>query len=243
MPEKIDRFDGKYRFLSNFADSRVVYGHVDYKNAEAAFQAQKTMDMAERERIAGMSPGEAKRAGRRVSLRSDWEDIKRTEMARVVAAKFRQDGGMAKLLLDTGSAELVEGNTWNDMFWGVCRGKGENWLGRILMALRQAMRDEQAGPGQTFRVRMKSIYAGPDTYGALVTLYGTDADTSEAKSFLEDALRRYKKSLVLGSTDPAYNTKSWDDATPVKQALEDMYEKTGVSYRIGAVVLTGELAV
>lgn len=243
MSEKIDRFDGKYRFLSNFADCRVVYGRVDYKNAEAAFQAQKTLDMDERERIAEMDPGQAKRAGRRVSLRHDWEDVKRAEMARIVAAKFRQDGDLARLLLETGSAELVEGNTWNDTFWGVCRGKGQNWLGRILMALRQEMLEEQAGPSQTFHVRIKSIYAGPDTYRGLVTLYGTDARTCKAKTVLEEYLKKYKKSAVLGSTDPTYSTKTWDDATPAKQALEHMREETGVNYRLGAVVLTGELAV
>lgn len=243
MADKIDRFDGKYRFLSNFADCRVVYGRVDYKNAEAAFQAQKTLDVDGRERIAEMDPGQAKRAGRRVKLRPDWEDVKCAEMARIVAAKFRQDGDLARLLLDTGNAELIEGNTWNDTFWGVCRGEGQNWLGRILMALRQDMLQEQTGPGQTFRVRIKSIYAGPDAYGALVTLYGTDGDTCSAKRLLEERLAEYKKALILGSMSTEYTAKTWDEATPVKQALEDMREKTGISYRIGAVVMTGELAV
>lgn len=243
MPETISRFDGQHRFLSNFADCRVTYGKIDYKNAEAAFQAQKTLDVDERERIAGMAPGEAKRAGRRVALRPDWEDVKRTAMARIVSAKFRQDGNMARLLLATGNAELVEGNTWNDTFWGVCNGKGQNWLGRILMALRQDMLQDQAGPSQTFHVRLRSIWGGVDMSGALVTLYGKDGDTDAAKKFLETALKKYKRDVVLGSTSPGYSDKTWDEATPIKQALEDMQDATGVRYRIGAVELTGEIAV
>lgn len=243
MHDAISRFDGQYRFLSNFADCRVVYGRVDYKNAEAAFQAQKTMDAGERERIARMAPGEAKRAGRRVALRPDWEDVKRTEMAHIVAAKFRQDGDLARLLLGTGGAELIEGNAWHDTFWGVCNGKGQNWLGRILMALRQDMLREQAGPSQTFQVRLKGIHAGTDMSCALVTLYGTDGDTCAAKKLLEERLAEYKKALILGPMSTEYTAKTWNEATPIKQALEDMREKTGVNYRIGAIVITGKIVI
>ena len=45
-------------------------------------------------------------------------------------------------LLDTGNAELQEGNNWGDRYWGVDlkTGYGENRLGRIIMKVRWASR-------------------------------------------------------------------------------------------------------
>jgi hypothetical protein len=43
------------------------------------------------------------------------------------------------LLLATGDAELIEGNVWNDVFWGVCNGIGKNWLGKLLMQVREVL--------------------------------------------------------------------------------------------------------
>ena len=43
---------------------------------------------------------------------------------------------MRKKLIATCQAPLVEGNHWGDIFWGVCDGKGENNLGKLLMETR-----------------------------------------------------------------------------------------------------------
>lgn len=40
----------------------------------------------------------------------------------------------------TGDAELIEGNNWGDTFWGVCNGRGENMLGKLLMEIRDYLR-------------------------------------------------------------------------------------------------------
>lgn len=61
-------------------------------------------------------------------------------MRRLVWRKFTDDPYLAELLLATGDEELVEGNVWGDTFWGVCEGKGENWLGKILMDIRKELR-------------------------------------------------------------------------------------------------------
>lgn len=76
--------------------------------------------------------------GRRVKLRPDWEQVKTAVMEEVVRAKFTQNPDLAALLLSTGDAELIEGNTWGDTCWGVDlrTGRGENRLGRILMKVR-----------------------------------------------------------------------------------------------------------
>jgi ribA/ribD-fused uncharacterized protein len=132
----IDRFIGQYRFLSNFHPSVVTYEGKEYSTIEHAYQAAKTIDLGERETIRlAQTPGIAKRAGKKVNLRDDWDEIKVPVMTGLVWQKF-QEPGLRQQLLDTGSEELIEGNTWGDRFWGVSRGTGQNWLGRILMKVR-----------------------------------------------------------------------------------------------------------
>lgn len=86
---------------------------------------------------------ESKRLGRKVDLRTDWDLVKLDVMRRVVRAKFEQHPNLAQYLIDTGDAELIEGNTWHDVYWGVDlkTDEGENHLGKILMALRQEFRE------------------------------------------------------------------------------------------------------
>lgn len=89
-----------------------------------------------------LNPSEAKRLGRRVRLRSDWEQVKYDVMLDVVRAKFNQHPDLAQKLLATGDEELVEGNDWGDTYWGVCNGRGKNMLGKILMRVRAELRGE-----------------------------------------------------------------------------------------------------
>lgn len=63
-------------------------------------------------------------------------------MTEVVEAKFTYNPNLKQMLLDTGDAELVEGNTWNDKYWGVCKGVGQNKLGKILMMLREEFKND-----------------------------------------------------------------------------------------------------
>lgn len=133
----INSFVGKYRFLSNFYQCGVTFEDIAYDNAEAAFQAQKCEDYDDRRRFVGLNPSEAKRLGRRVKLRPDWELIKDSVMYDVVLAKFRQNRNLREKLLQTGSATLVEGNDWGDRYWGQVNGVGRNQLGKTLMHIRE----------------------------------------------------------------------------------------------------------
>ena len=139
----IQRFRGKYAFLSNFYPAVIQWGPHSYPTVEHAYQARKTLSKAERELIRQAStPGAAKRLGRRVTLRSDWDSIKILVMKTFLAVKFA-DAELARMLLETGDELLVEGNTWGDRFWGVDeQGVGENNLGRLLMELRQKLREQ-----------------------------------------------------------------------------------------------------
>ncbi|MBL8810340.1 MAG: NADAR family protein [Planctomycetaceae bacterium] len=134
---RIDAFRCEYAFLSNFYPSLIRYDGIHYPTVEHAFQACKSLDSPERLTIAQCGPpARAKSMGRRVKLRHDWESIKVEVMTKLVRLKFETHDDLRVKLIDTGEAELIEGNTWNDRFWGVCGTQGRNWLGRILMQVR-----------------------------------------------------------------------------------------------------------
>lgn len=138
--EKIDNFIGEYRFLSNFAPSPIEVDGLEYSTVEHAFQALKTENPTEREIVrAARTPGQAKKLGRRVTLRADWDTARIRVMKMLLEKKFANKVLRAELLA-TGEAELVEGNYWNDTFWGVCRGRGANNLGKLLMEVRASFK-------------------------------------------------------------------------------------------------------
>lgn len=129
-----------YAFLSNFHPSTIWIDGKDYRTIEHAYQAHKTLDESARHVIRTVKgPSEAKKLGRSLQIRSDWEDVKVDLMRQFVKKKF-ESPFLADQLLSTGDAELIYGNTWNDRFWGVCRGTGLNWLGKILMEQRDSLR-------------------------------------------------------------------------------------------------------
>ena len=133
----IDTFDGEYRFLSNFYSVIIEMDGKSYPSVEHAYQAAKTTDKDQRTIFASnITAGRAKRMGSKLNLRSDWNDVKINIMKSLIFYKFSKHLNLQKLLLDTGTAHLVEGNGWGDTFWGVCKGKGENHLGKILMDVR-----------------------------------------------------------------------------------------------------------
>jgi ribA/ribD-fused uncharacterized protein len=133
----IDRFTGDYDFLSNYYRSPIEVDGLLYATAEHAFHAAQTFAPEEKQAIAAAAtPGDAKRMGRTVQLRSDWEQVKIGIMEDLVRRKFATHPDLRDQLLATGDAELIEGNTWKDTFWGVCRGQGRNDLGKILMKVR-----------------------------------------------------------------------------------------------------------
>lgn len=135
----IDSFQGEYRWLSNFHEQEVKMHGIFYPTNEHAFQALKADSLAQRLWVfEAKTPGEAKRRGQKVKMRADWDEVRLKVMMEINRDKFRNPG-LRDRLLETGERELIEGNTWGDRFWGVCDGKGENHLGKILMRVRTEM--------------------------------------------------------------------------------------------------------
>lgn len=133
----ITSFRNEHFFLSNMYPTILYIDGQIYPSAEHAFQAMKSLDKNDRIAMSVCrSPEEAKKAGKIVDLRPDWEDVKVGIMYDVLKAKF-SDPELAQKLQNTEDEELIEGNTWGDTFWGVCKGKGENTLGKLLMRVRK----------------------------------------------------------------------------------------------------------
>lgn len=146
MQIRFSKTSKNYGCFSNFAKYTVDYNGIKYQNSEAAWQAQKTLDNEQRMQFQLLSASEAKRLGRRVNLRPDWEEVKYKLMVEVCYAKFTQNPEIGKVLVDTGDAEIIENTTgWHDNIWGDCQCEkcinkiGRNLLGKALMEVRQRL--------------------------------------------------------------------------------------------------------
>ncbi|CAK9098464.1 unnamed protein product [Durusdinium trenchii] len=142
---KVERFQGPYKFLSNFFWSELDFQGLRYPSVEHAFQAAKLVENQQRVAYGFTSPslsfGEAKRLGRQVALRKDWKEIREEVMAECLLAKF-ENPDLRKQLLSTGDRELVDGHSGSpDLIWGyhIPSKKGENRLGILLMELRSKL--------------------------------------------------------------------------------------------------------
>jgi len=134
----IAAFTDNARFLSNFYPSPIEYDEITYPTLEHAYQAAKCRDEHKNVKvyIARLrTPAMAKRRGREIEMRPDWDHIKLGVMEELVRIKFSTEP-LRGMLKATAGHDLIEGNTWGDTFWGVCRGKGHNHLGKILMKIR-----------------------------------------------------------------------------------------------------------
>lgn len=149
----IDKFEGRYHFLSNFYLCKVEHQGILYPSVEHFYVAMKSNDEQLidgkyyttgdlREFVATIPTAtEVKRFGRKLKLRKDWDTKKIEVMNYGVREKFKNEL-LKTQLLETGNEELIEGNYWKDFFWGVCDGKGENHLGKILMEVRKELKGQ-----------------------------------------------------------------------------------------------------
>lgn len=148
----IDSFKGRWFFLSNFYPCDIYYQGITYPSVEHYYVAMKIKDGQiingqfyspndTRELISKVdTPGQVKRLGRSLNLRSDWDSVRLDVMEFGLREKFKKEE-LKNMLISTGNEELIEGNYWHDNFFGVCscqkcNNKGENHLGKLLMKIR-----------------------------------------------------------------------------------------------------------
>ena len=141
MTGRIMQFKGRYQFLSNFFGSPIEIDGRRYPTVEHYFQSMKSLDPQEQEKIRlARSAKLAKKYGRQSVLRADWEEIKLQVMERGLRIKF-SNPELREKLIKTQDKYLMEGNTWNDRYWGVDleSRKGKNHLGKLLMKIRKEL--------------------------------------------------------------------------------------------------------
>jgi ribA/ribD-fused uncharacterized protein len=160
----IDSFSGRWRFLSNFYPAKILHQGITYPTVEHYYVAMKIKNDQQidgrnithidcREMIAKMPAehaGKVKQLGQILKVRKDWKDVKMDVMLWGVREKFKHED-LKQMLLDTGEQELIEGNWWHDNFFGICtcgpcQGQGQNNLGKILMKVREELRQQNVKP-------------------------------------------------------------------------------------------------
>lgn len=109
----------------------MTYKGIKYPSVECAYQAQKTDSITLKHKFASISSKEAKKLSHQIKSPADWHD----RNVQIMTDLLRQK------LLDTGDELLIENNYWNDTFWDVCNGVGNNMLGKLLMQIRAEIKN------------------------------------------------------------------------------------------------------
>ena len=133
----IDQFKNEYQFLCNFFPNHIQYKGKIFESSEAAYQSEKCP--GSEHLFVGITANESKKLGKKLKLRLDWDQVKNGIMEEILRIKFAPGTPLAQKLLNTGDEELVEEISWQDVYWGVCNGVGQNHLGKLLMKIRSEL--------------------------------------------------------------------------------------------------------
>lgn len=135
-----------YGFLSNFYPVSFEWKGRTWATSEHAYQAAKFLDTDPEwaSKIeASNDPWEARNMGqsRKHPIPDDWDERRVEVMLDIVRTKFEQNSELAEKLVSTRDEELVE-NYRKDHFWADGGdGSGRNVLGRILMKVRDELKE------------------------------------------------------------------------------------------------------
>jgi ribA/ribD-fused uncharacterized protein len=141
----INSFRGYHAWLSNMYDCEIEFMGHKFKSVENAYMfAKRPHDSEWLNKCLSLSPGDVKKASKLIIVREDWESVKLSVMYELLKQKFTQEPFKTDLL-NTRGENIVEGNRWNDTFWGVDiksnPNMGENWLGRLIMDIRTKLKN------------------------------------------------------------------------------------------------------
>jgi len=147
--------------FSNWYPAEFDYGREHYVNSEQFMMAQKVLTFRQYELanqiMDTIDPAAQKKLGGThfKEFNSEiWESISYRTVRRAVLAKFKQNPEIMEILLGTGNALLAECSA-NDTKWGIgidinnpdykdaSKWRGKNYLGRILMEVREELRLEK----------------------------------------------------------------------------------------------------
>lgn len=154
--EIIFEYNGEFKWLSNFdifqneEDYIVDVFGIKYPSVEHAYQANKFNSPDLREIISN-HPSIGLKKTVRAMLEANplhtnklFHRDKAYIMSDLLAHKFVIPH-YKNLLLSTGDKPLIEGNRWNDKFWGVCLKtfKGRNLLAEMHMNIRKDLQNNE----------------------------------------------------------------------------------------------------
>lgn len=132
------RFKDQYYFLSNFYYMPITTELGSFECVESAYQAYKCPERAAE--FYEITPKMAQYLGQEVELRKDWLDVRVPIMRKLLKIKFSDEFLFKKLKAIT--EPIVFENYWGETFWGICKGEGENMLGKLLMEIRDGYQDK-----------------------------------------------------------------------------------------------------
>jgi len=134
----------EYGCLSNFSKHPVELDGKTWPTSEHYYQAQKFDDPELKEKVRkcnGPMRTTMMSRNRKLPMKQNWEHMKENVMTKVLLAKFTQNEDAKQTLLSTGDAVLVEDSPI-DYYWGCgSDGTGKNRLGKLLMKLREELRN------------------------------------------------------------------------------------------------------
>lgn len=148
-----------YFFYSNFYPFSINYQGITYPTTEHAYQAAKVQDTDTRMLIMRQpTSAQAKKMGKIINVRLDWDAIKFQVMRDILNLKFVYGSVLAAKLRSSGNAYIIEGNYWHDLIWGQCSCRRHNWegenkLGLLLMEVRSEL-ERTARPSSQGRVQV-----------------------------------------------------------------------------------------
>lgn len=139
-----------YGCFSNFSPHPIQLEGKYWSTVEHYYQAQKFVGTPDAiiipEIHAAPTPEQAAALGRDSirCVRCDWEQVKTQVMYTAVLTKFLTHKDVQTILISTGDRTIVE-NSPTDCYWGCGHDKsGLNHLGKILMSVRQEIRQKLA---------------------------------------------------------------------------------------------------
>lgn len=137
--KEIKGFKDEYAFLSNMFPASFSENGITFSCSESYYMGHKSGIASDLEVFSKLNGFEAKKLGKTLVLQENWETEKLIVMKRALILKFSQNPDLLNKLLATGDAYIIEENYWKDVFWGVCNGQGENFLGKLLMEVREEL--------------------------------------------------------------------------------------------------------
>ena len=168
-PVKFYNKDEDYYEFTNFYMRPVCIDKYSWPSTEHYFQAQKFIGTPYMEEFISLgSPREAFEMSRRPDLskwkRPDWEDVKQLVMYKALLEKFGQHEDLKKLLVGTGSRQLIENSPY-DSYWGCGRdGSGSNHLGILLMEVRACLYSCKCVPSPNASMSVASMSGHNGSY-------------------------------------------------------------------------------